>query len=312
MIEPAKGLGQCRRGVCLSFLSYSLLIITMLWSLNVKAEAPVLFVDSELTVGYDDNLSQAERERDTVEDHFLEAQLGLLYNHEINFNAAVSFKGFLSGQAFETADSLNRGSAGLEASLRYQPTFGFLAPFYRLTLTAQLDEYDSEQRDSDILKAQLSGTKRITDKLTGTLGAEYRYRDSEGSVWDNKDWRFFINGDLMLTKRLALYSTYSFLTGDVTSSAQVTFCNGLAADDIYGLIQSSTAIEFDDAFSNDFCGDWVAYRLDGTTNAIMTGLNYGFNHSVSLDASMLWASINGDGDNDYYRRVYRFSLLARF
>jgi len=301
MIEPAKGLGQCL-----------LMITMMLWSWSVKADAPVFFVDGELTFGYDDNLSQAQRERDTVEDHFLEAQLGMLYNHRVDFNTAMSFKGFLSGQFFETADSLNRGTAGLEASIRYQPTFGFLAPFYRLTLTAQLDEYDEEQRDSDVIKAQLSGTKRITDQLTSSLGVEYRHRDSEGSVWDTKDWRFFLNGDLMLTKRLALYSTYSFLTGDVTSSAQVTFCNGLAADDIYGLIQSSTAIEFDHALSNDFCGDWVAYRLDGTTNAIMTGLNYGFSHSMSLDASMLWASINGDGDNDYYRRVYRFSVLARF
>jgi hypothetical protein len=174
-----------------------------------------------------------------------------------------------------------------------------------------MDEYEAEQRDSDVIKAQFVATKRITDKFTSSLGAEYRYRDSDGSVWDTEDARAFINGDLMLTKHLAFYSTYSFMAGDVVSSAQVRFCNGLVADDIYGLIQSSTALERDEGLSEDFCGDWVAYRLDATAHTIMTGLNYGMGR-WSLDASMLWASINGEGDNDYYRRIYRFSVLARF
>lgn len=276
------------------------------------AEAPSVFVESELTVGYDDNLSQAERERDTIEDHFAEGKLGLLYNHKINFHAAASVKGFLSGIAYETAKSLSRGSAGVEASVRYQPEFGFLSPFYRFTVTAQIDEYESDQRDSDLIKAQLVATKRMTDQMTASLGTEYRYRNSDGSVWDTDDWRFFLNGDLMLTKQLAFYSTYSFLKGDVTSSAQVVFCNGVVADDIYGLIQSSTELETDEALSEDFCGEWVAYRLDATTNAIITGFNYGLGRSWSLDASMLWASVNGEGDNDYYRRIYRLSVLARF
>ncbi len=275
------------------------------------AEAPSWFLDTELTVGYDDNLSQAERERDTIEDHFVEGQLGLIYNHRINNHAATSLKGFLSGQAYETARSLSRGSAGVEWSLRFQPSFGFLSPFYRLSVSAQMDEYEAEQRDSDVIKAQFVATKRITDKFTSSLGAEYRYRDSDGSVWDTEDARAFINGDLMLTKHLAFYSTYSFMAGDVVSSAQVRFCNGLVADDIYGLIQSSTALERDEGLSEDFCGDWVAYRLDATAHTIMTGLNYGMGR-WSLDASMLWASINGEGDNDYYRRIYRLSVLARF
>lgn len=276
------------------------------------AEAPSFFVDAELTVGYDDNLSQAERERDTIEDHFVEGQLGLLFNQELNFHSALSVKGFLSGQAYETARSMSRGSVGVEASIRYQPTFGFLEPFYRLSVTAQMDEYEFEQRDSDVIKAQLVATKRITDRLTSSLGTEYRYRDSDGSVWDTEDVRVFLNGDLMLTKDLALYSTYSFLKGDVTSSAQVSFCNGVVADDIYGLIQASTELEVDEALSEDFCGTWVAYRLDATTHAFMAGLNQGFGHSWSLDASVLWASVNGEGNNDYYRRIYRLSVLARF
>jgi hypothetical protein len=207
---------------------------------------------------------------------------------------------------------LNRGSLGAELSLRYQPKFGFLAPFFRFTLTGQVDDYKFEQRDSDVFKAQVVGTKRITDRLTSSIGTEYRYRDSDGSVFDTQDTRFFINGDLMLTKSLAFYSTYSYLIGEAVSSAQINFCNGLAAGDIYGLIQSATALEVDQAFTKEFCGTWAAYRLDANTNAISIGLNQGIGHSYSLDASMLWARVNGEGDNDYYRRIYRLSLLARF
>ena len=100
--------------------------------------------------------------------------------------------------------------------------------------------------------------------------------------------------------------------GDVTSTAQVQFCNGLPADDVYNLIKAATEIEEDEAFNEHFCGNWVAYRLDGQTNAITVGLNQGIGHKYAVDVSMVWASVRGDLNNDYYRRIYRATLLARF
>ncbi|GAA3928314.1 hypothetical protein [Litoribacillus peritrichatus] len=271
-----------------------------------------VFYDGEITFGFDDNLSKAQRERDIVEDHFGEASLAVAYHTVFSGKAAMTVKGFLSGEAFETVDSLNRASAGAEVSFRWQPSLGFLDPIYKLSLTAQVDEYDVDQRDSDVAKVQLATTKRITDRLTATLGGEYRYRDSDGSVFDTEDYRFFLNGDLMVTKTLALYSTYSYLYGDVTSTAQVQFCNGLVADDIYSLLKASTAIEVDEAFNEHFCGSWVSYRLDGQTNAVTVGLNQGFGQNYALDVSALWASVRGDLNNDYYRRIYRATFLVRF
>ena len=145
-----------------------------------------------------------------------------------------------------------------------------------------------------------------------SVGGEYRNADSRSMVFDLEDSRLFWNVDYLLMQKYALYFTYSHLRGDVFSSAQRVFCNGAFATDILPLINAATAIEGDDAYNETFCGGWIAYRLDGTTNTYVGGVNMPFGKSMSLDFSFMHVNVEADLDNHYERNLVRASLLKRF
>lgn len=271
-----------------------------------------LDVSADVTYANDDNQSQAERRRDRVEDQSWSGQIAVIGDLEFARSQLVALRIFGEKEAFDEVGELDRSSVGGAASWRMRYGRGFTAPVFEINASMQDDDYDTDQRDSTVTRAQAFVTRRLTDRLTMTLGGEYRKRDSEGSVWDLEDARLFFNADLMLGQRLAAYGTFSRINGDVASSAQRSFCNGAVARDIFDLIDAATAIEKDEAYNAAFCGDWVAYRLDARSNVYTLGLNYALGHAMALDLSVLDAAVEGSSDNSYDRRVYRATLLKRF
>lgn len=281
-------------------------------STGAFAKPSPFVVDTDVSLVFDDNLSQGDKERDIIEDHLADVNLTLAYNKGFGSQWAATFKGFVEGQFYETADELDRMTLGTGIIVRWQPAFGFLDPIYKLSFTAQEDDYSSDQRDSTVLKTQLSATRRITDRLTSNWGGEYRYRDSDSTVFDTRQYRLFANLDWVITDDWITYATYSYVNGDMLSSAQTEFCNGAVADDIYPLIQAANELEIDEGLTDNFCGTWVTYQLDGHAHSVVAGLNHPVGRSSAIDASVLWAGVDGRGDNDYDRRLYRLSLLIRW
>lgn len=295
--------------LCLTVLTASMALSAG----RAVADEEVRFVtDGELTATYDNNVSRAERERDILRDYSLLANVDVVMRTQPSFSTALNLRAFLEGEAYQDIDTLNRGSAGGQAILRWQPTRGYSAPVYQFTLTAQLDNYDVSQRDSMVYTAQAFGSKRLNDRLMMAVGVEGVDRVSDGTVFDTKNGRLFVNLDAELTDSLAAYGGYSYLYGDTFSSAQLIFCNGVAANDIFGLIKSSSAIEKDQAFNQKFCGTWVAYRLTASTHVLTLGLNQAFGHRLSADLSVQGVQVYAEGDNNYNRVLVRAGLLARF
>ena len=273
-----------------------------------------LFVDVDATLIWDDNQSQALKPRNKIEDRSLVAGARLGYSQLLSQTSMLVGSVFAEQEIMDEVAPLDRTSLGLKGALRWQPSSAFTAPIVEFNLSWQDDNYASEARDSGVLISQLFVTRRITDRITGTAGLQYRQRDSAGSVWDLEDGRVFLNGDYVISKKLAAYATYSYLEGDSFSSAQRVYCNGSNATDILPLINIATAIEADDAYNEYHCGDWLAYRIDSHAHTAVLGANYGFSHNFSADISVLYADVIADDDEDisYQRRLIRASLLRRF
>lgn len=285
------------------------ILLALVLTANARAE---WVMDGEATVTHDNNVSRAERERDILQDESLLANLAVIYLTEPSFKTALNLRGFVEGEAWRDISSLNRATVGGQVMGRWQPVVSFTAPVYQLNLTAQLDEYGVVQRDSVVYTAQAFASQRINDRTTLSYGIEGVQRRSDGTVFDTTNTRLFINADFALTNELSAYGAYSYLHGDTFSSAQISFCNGAVANDVFGLISASDALEPDQAFNKDFCGSWVAYRLPSHTHALTVGVNQAFSHQLSADLSVQGIEVEARGNNNYQRMLVRFGLLARF
>jgi hypothetical protein len=275
-------------------------------------EAVRLVGDGEVTLSHDSNVSRAERERDILPDQSALAALGLSLLTEPSTNTALNLRAFVEGEAWLDSEPLNRLTGGGQVTGRWQPKPGYLAPVYQLLLTGQVDDYGVDQRDSAVFTAQLSATRRLNDRVMFTYGLEGSERHSDGTVFDIAQGRLFMNADFELSDTWNAYGAWSFLRGDTFSSAQFSFCNGASANDIFGLIVASEALENDEALNEAYCGSWIAYRVPASTHAFTVGANHAFNHKLSADVSVQDVRVHAKGDNDYRRLILRAGLLMRF
>lgn len=294
-----------------TFVWAAILPLSLVSGLTLADEhGPQFGVD--VTVEADDNQTRAERTRDQVEDvsAMLSASVAADWSPDPRYLLSVALVG--EAQRFQDISELDTNSAMLRAAWRWQPTIGFTAPVFEINASTRVDDVKTDQRDSTVNRVQAFVTRKLTDRLTTSLGAEYRTRDSDGSVWDLIDRRWFLNLDLMLSQHDAGYFTFSRISGDTFSSAQRQFCNGSVPTDLLDLINGATEIEPDEAYNEALCGDWIAYRLDANTNVFTLGYNRGFGHTMSLDMSWTFVDVTGDEGNEYERNVLRATLLKRF
>ncbi|MDP2229272.1 MAG: hypothetical protein Q8J78_17545 [Moraxellaceae bacterium] len=269
-------------------------------------------VDGEVGLFSDSNLSRAERERDRIADEGALVSAGVVMRLVPSFKTALNLRAFAETEHLATASSLARTSFGGQAIFRGQTRLGFTAPVYQVIATVQQDDYAVDQRDSTVTTLQGLVQRRFNSSITFNAGVEVQQRKSDGTVFDNEQARVFGNIDYAVGEHLSLYGVYSFTSGDTFSSAQLVFCNGTPATDIFGLISAAQALEPDEAFNTDFCGSWIAYKLGATTQSLLFGANYGFNHNLSADISVQQVEVSADGGNQYERTIIRAGLLGRF
>jgi len=271
------------------------------WNINVD------------TGGYfDTNLSKALWQRDTVEDEAGYLNANFTYEWEPSRYSLLSASLIAQTEQFDTVTALNSTSFGGEVALGWQSDFGFLAPFYRFSLKALRKESENSARSSDIYNFQAFVTRRVTTKITGRLGYNYKLQDAEHEVFDVEEHRAFANFDYLWSDRFVTYFTAGYSEGDIYSVAQGTFCNGLAADDIYPFIKYSEVIWRDSGFNQHFCGDWFAYRMNAETTTFTLGANFAYDHRISFDISVLDVDSEVSDWIRYERQILRAGMLMRF
>jgi hypothetical protein len=288
-----------------------LLVLGFQVFLSVHAETS-WSLNAEVSGLYDSNVGKAQRLRDTVEDESVSVDGRYQFNWEPNMESLWAFSGSVNLTQFDTVTALNETSFGAEIAYSWQNGFGYSVPFYRVAISYQSINVDSDGRSSQKLKFQGFVTKRLLTDLTGRLGLEMTSVSADDAVFDNEEVRAFANVDYFWSQRLVNYYTFSVIQGSINSVAQAQFCNGLIADDIYPVIRESSHISRDDAFNQHFCGDWFSYRLDATTMTLAAGLNYALSHKYSIDVSVTAVNSEVSEDVDYQRLLARASVLVRF
>jgi len=269
-------------------------------------------VDVEVAGGKNDNIGNGDRGRDTVDDNFGIFTFGANYSWSFG-PQAITVRGFTETEQVEKIRDLSRYTGG--GQVLYRRQLGSLpsSPSVEANVTAQVDDYDVNQRDSTIVTTQLIAAKHIGKRANVAAGAEYFYRDSEGSVWDLSHVRGFLNGSFSILRGWSAYGSYSFLKGDVASTAQTRFSDGSVPGDIFGLIDAAKKIEPDAAFNKEFSDRrWTAYRLSAISHAGKFGIKKQFAHDFTLDVSVFSVWVNAKADNEYDTQIYRASLLKRF
>lgn len=259
-------------------------------------------IDLEATIGFDDNVTRAEENKDIEYAGFIEV-IGtgnhLLYVDKIGLLRA---KGLLSLTNVSRFNGLSHVTAG--GALNY--TFGFWedfrAPWFSAEVGYELKEFNSGLRDSDIFRANFSMGMNLDDATSILTGFNYNKRESDGTAFDTTDSSFFINFDWTVAKRKTIYLTYKIQQGDTFSLAQEI--------NEVEVITASKAIEQDDVFK-----DKLAYRLDATVQFITLGYNMAKNLNTSFDFSARYLEADADDVNLQYEGLtlratyfHRFSL----
>ncbi|MCP5160675.1 MAG: hypothetical protein H7A00_03260 [Hahellaceae bacterium] len=296
-------------------------------SLAAALYAPLISADEdawlsttlEVTGGLDYNVGNGAKHRDKVEDHFGEAVLTVGHEFFITEYHAVNLQLDMNTRQFKDINGLDHWGGGGEIAYFMQPGRHFYTPVIQVNASLHEEVYNPDQRSNRLTKGQLVIMERMSDRISANTGIEYSQRDANAEIFDLEEYRAFFALDLMLTQNITLYGAFSFIRGDITSSAQVQFCNGALATDIYDLVNNAHAIATDKALSEAFCGTWLTYKLEADTQTYRTGINYALSHDWSLDISGLYAHarVNADagtlyGNIDYERAVFLISLFAGF
>lgn len=269
------------------------------------------FFSTDATLIYDSNLTQAEDDNNIIADRSARVDGRGALRYALAFNHSVIAEGFAAYQGHEFTPSLDRSEFGGRALYRWQNNFYFRSPWYQFMVEAQTWDVGVNQRDSDFLLAQFMMSARFTTRISWVLGLEHKQRDSDGVVFDLQQQRAFFHLDYR--RRLGtFYGGISYIDGETVSTVQNQYCNGLVETNVYYLIKASNELEWDQGFSEDYCGNWISYQLDATTYTSTFGFNRALSHSLAVDASILYADVSAVAGNSYQRMQFQLSLLKAF
>jgi len=266
----------------------------------------------DFSVATDSNLTQAQLPQNIIADRFTRIDTRLAMQRPLAFNKALVLEVGASHQAYEFTQNLNRSELSSRLMYRWQDRFSYRAPWYQLMFSGQWWDVGVKQRDSNVYTLQAMMSARLTTQVSWVLGLENKQRDSDGSVFDTQQSRVFFHLDYSWLHGSALYGGVAFIDGDTLSTVQSRYCNGLVAINNYDLIINSDAIEWDQGLSEDYCGNWISYRLAATTQTATMGFNYPINHNTALDFSFLYVDVSAEGGNEYQRQIIQLNVLKGF
>jgi len=268
--------------------------------LATPAAAQSSFRDAELSLVYDANASRSERSADVEQDFVLRAAAGGGRRFRSGAASVLELRASVTVEAHRDFADLGSASPGAALTWRYKPTPGFSAPWYTVTLAADLIGHrDSALRDGARGAVSAVAARRLTDRITGRAGYGYELRRAfHGEVFDTEAHRLFAALDYAATRDLTLYGVYRWRTGEVVSNATPN----------PRILAAAEAVEADGAFGRGR----NAYRIEATVQAVDLGANLALGERAAVDARARYFAARGKLDNDYDGVTLTAGMLWRF
>jgi hypothetical protein len=249
----------------------------------------------------DDNISRAQNDADIEEDGFYTVSGNAAYTTGFGRLTALIFSAVATVEEYSDFDGLSNTQFKGTVDYRFQFNQAFSASRWSLSVSSTDIDSETDIRDGGLNELSLTFSKRLTDRINGTLGVTAGERRAEGRVFDMKRTRYFGNVDWNLSPRWSTYLTYNYFDGDVVSSARPNI----------GVISWADAIEPDNAFGG-LANSKFAYRLDASTTIIRLGFNVALGHSSSIDFSFDDLETDAAGPNYYNAGFYTLGYLYHF
>ena len=266
-----------------------------------KSARPLFRYSYDVSIAHDDNIRKAQNEIDIRTDNTLSLTLNAKAGTSLSRFTLLSYGGSIQAEKFSEFDELDNLSFNVNVKYRFAFASGFASPIYFLGLKVGGIESAKIARDSTTYSINFGVNKWLTDTINMSLGIDHRQRNSRSRVFDTVENQLFGNLDINLSKTTLLYSTYTYIIGDIVSSATPTLA----------IINASEVIEPDDAFGG-IATNQFAYRLDSVTQVITLGYNKIVFGKTSIDLSYRFVKTESEGNIEYDRSIFRASLLGRF
>lgn len=265
----------------------------------------------DFEAGLHENIGNAERSRDIVDDEFLIGTINRSYNRSVGDTASLGLRVFLQGQIFREIEELARGSAGVEGSFHFVSGPDPMAWGMSALIGLERSQQSVDQRSGNTRMARISLSKPVSLRVTADIGFEYKKRDSDSKVWDLAQKRGFLSGSYEFHPTWSASAVYSYIDGDVVSTVRGILADGSPAADIFGLVSSADEIERDFAFTDAHAGTWFSYRLPAYTNTFQYSIGKDLDDKLSVDLSVMDVDVSARGDNSYESRIFRVGLQRR-
>lgn len=289
------------------FLPVALLLIAPHAVFAVSYYGDGGYVDADLGIRYESNLSRASSDSDIEEDMVTALSAGAGYLKKLDEKSQLLISAYLAHEHFAEFKGLNNIAVNAAIVYTSQPQAGYTKPWYELAVEIAKQKFNkSNIRDSVRVKARLAAGKRLTDRIVAKFAYDYEHRYSDAAVFDTDDHEINLGLTYSYSPNIAFFGDYGLHLGEVvsTSTPNPTIkaaAERVGADDVF-------APGFGSGCDNRRC----AYRLDALSHIFETGVELRLTRLASLDLSGRYFIVDGDGVDAYKGWIYRAGLYLQY
>ncbi len=293
------------RTYSLFFLPAFLFVLQTSFAAGYYDDGP--YVDADVSVRYEDNLSRANRGADIEEDMVTAFSVGAGYLKKLDDKSQLLASAYLVHERFSEFSDLNNFAVNAGINYTLQPKPGYTSPWYELSVNlAKLQFKESDIRDSYVLNTKLAAGKRFTDRIISKLAYSYERRYSDGDVFNTDTHALDLSFIYSYSKSVAIFGNYKAMLGEVVSTAR--------ANQV--ILAASERVSPDDVFAAGVgpgCANRrCAYRLDAVSQHFEAGLEIRLNQLASFDLSSRYFLVDANKLEAYKGWVYGASIYLQY
>jgi hypothetical protein len=289
-----------------SFAAAALAMSALLGASQARAE---WIADAEAAYVFDDNVSNAQLERDVRSDAAFLVRASGGYYFQLSDRTGATLNATLVREEHVRYSGLSHTGFGPSASIRTKLGVGVDAPWVRLSASALRREFDDgDLRTGWLFAVAAAAGVRVQERvgLRAEARLERQLADRKeplserfsGAAFDLDSATLSLAADYTVSRATTVSVGYSYRSGDIVSS---TLRNA-------AIFSASEAIARDPAFGPDV----IAYRLNANSHVFDLRLSHALGKRMSVNFGFGRALSYGDGGNNYYRSSVTTSLLYDF
>lgn len=266
---------------------------------------PSISTTGFVSTASDSNLGLGQFSQDIVSDNHTELAISISHTTNINTKSRLILNLTTGSESYSQFDGLNNTSVDFKATYLFQFSNRFRSPQYSLHLLSGQSNYKSDLRDNTHTQFGLNINWRYDDRtlLRGGFSSETVDADSTNNglyeTFDNSRSSTYFGINITQTKRLSLYSSLSFISGDITANWTS------ATLDFYEQTFATIRPAWDTIDDTIFGTGRESTKYSASITKIALGFNYSFSQNNAFD--ILFESLD-TGAVTYQYKIERLSL----